>query len=34
LLEVVREFNQVVITTPQELDAKTASEFEHIRLEA
>ena len=34
LLEVVREFNQVVITTPQELDARTTSQFEQIRLEA
>lgn len=33
LLEVVREFNQVVITTPQEFDAKTISQFDQIRLE-
>lgn len=33
LLEVVKEFNQVVITTPQELDARTTSQFEKIRLE-
>jgi len=33
LLEVVREFNQVIITTPQEPDQKTAQQFEEIRLE-
>jgi recombinational DNA repair ATPase RecF len=33
LMEIVDEFEQVIVTTPQEPEARVARRFEQIRLE-